>query len=247
MSRFPGFDVASSESEKQSLLSRYAFESMYPALSSLEAVIKNGFPADFDFMVEWVCDPKAPFEERYVFVSLLDRKGRAEVTFGLSSPEIMFPTLSAGYLILHKDFQKKGIGTKLAGLMFSFADNHKIDYVKTSANLDVGCYSWAAMGARPSEPSEVKQQLLNRIGKLVQDRHWPLSIASQFRDYIRTTNDPDFMLNLAYFVPEVAAPQRNYAKELLSGALLGDWNWKAYWDLNDPFQRQVLEDLIEKG
>ena len=30
MSRFPGFDVASSESEKQSLLSRYAFESMYP-------------------------------------------------------------------------------------------------------------------------------------------------------------------------------------------------------------------------
>ncbi len=227
--------------ERLELLRSHQIDGMLGELDALDALLHSAFPHDFELTCNWSVDETSDIGTQHVFVAMTEKFERVSVVFGVTGPATHPKTLNGGYLFLHPDYQKNSIGSDLAFRVFSYAREFGIELVVTTANLDKGSHSWARLGARPYLPDTVKVQLLERIERLVDLKHWNDREATELSEYIRNTTDPYFMFGIANFETIKNGQRRRLGKELLTGDLIGNWSWQAYWRLDDPVQRQIIE------
>ncbi|MEO0695610.1 MAG: hypothetical protein AAFY84_05885 [Pseudomonadota bacterium] len=153
----------------------------------------------------------------------------------------------ADLLGFEKRWQRNGYGSDYARSLLDLSVSLGASRITTQANIDIGSYAWARMGARPADPEAVKISLLERINTLSDEKYWTADEGAQMRRCLEN-DDPDFMYQLASQIAPDRAPQfeKRLGFELLSDCLIGQFAWEAYWDLTESAYLESVKARLRR-
>jgi hypothetical protein len=105
------------------------------------------------------------------------------------------------------------------------------------ADLGAGGYVWATLGAQSVDWPIVKQELLDRLPGVARAERFSRTEARDLENLIYSPPSPRLMY-------DIARTTNARGKQLGRPLLLG-YSWIAFWNINDPVQRQLIEEAFE--
>lgn len=126
-------------------------EALDRAMGSAEQILQSALPEDF--------------------IGSLDARGRTG-TFTITDPDgyggnisfdVVGDRLHISSMVFDPEVQNRGLGTAMVGAIISAAEQLPVDYVEFLANISVGGYAWARMGAYPSSWGSLKGEISSRL------------------------------------------------------------------------------------
>jgi hypothetical protein len=153
----------------------------------------------------------------------------------------------AGALFLDHRHQQAGIASRFARNAYIVMRRIGVERVFVQANFAGGGYSWAKLGAVPTNMGEVTQYLLDQVDALHASQRIRTHVYREFRQLVMFNSDP-YRLLLRVAASKSPSNPTNELQTVagvpLGREILAPSSWHGIWDFTDAAHVDAIEDAL---
>jgi hypothetical protein len=152
----------------------------------------------------------------------------------------------ANGLSLHPRHQRVGIATRFARNAYGVMKTIGVQRAFVHANYAGGGYSWAKLGAAPTNLDDVRQELLAQARSLLASHRLSQTVFREFTQLVMFNPDPRRLL-LRVALSE--SPSATHELQTVDGMPLGPQillpsSWHGQWDFTDIYHVAAIENAL---